>query len=168
MKFREKLRNIVWFFGNFKIELVVLFLYCTICILRRTCLSRITLQFSLATYFSQDRLNGIATFFSITIGIYVAVITILAMSVIGISREMLKKGLDKPLLYVIVVGLIENICSVALAIFVPLNVLTTKILLIVVVVSVISFIKFIFLLLEIFKANMNQMAKMICSGQPFL
>lgn len=163
MKYEKKIRkgNIFSFLTNFKIEIAVILCYVFLCILRKTCLSTINLHFSLDVYFTPDRLDGIATFFSITIGIYIAVITILAMSVIGISKDLLRKKLDKPLLYVVVAGLVEDIGSVGLAIFVPLNTVSSKILLIFITISIISFSKFILLLLEIFKVNMEKMAKII-------
>lgn len=118
-------------------------------------------EIDLLSYFEQDRLNGIAAFFAITVGVYVAVITVLATSEIGISKEMLKKKLDEPLIDVIVAGMVEDFVTVGLAIFIPLNIVTGYILVIFLAVSIISFIKFIILLVAIFKANMNQMAKAI-------
>ena len=112
-------------------------------------------------YFSQDRLNGIVTFFAITIGVYIAVITVLATSEIGISKEMLKKRLDKPLINVIVVGMIENFIATGLGIFAPTNMLMKRVLLIFIIISLISFTKFVVLLVVIFKKNMDQMAKSI-------
>lgn len=149
------------FLQNFKIEAVVIICYVIFNILKKTCLSKVNFNFSLDKYFTQDRLDGIATFFSITIGIYIAVITILAMSVIGISKDLLQKKLDKPLLNIVVAGLVEDIISVALAIFIPLNAISSKILLIFIITSIVSFTKFIILLLEIFKVNMDKMAKTI-------
>lgn len=112
-------------------------------------------------YFSQDRLNGIATFFAITIGVYITVVTVLAISEIGISKEMLKKRLDRPLINVITVGMIENFIATGLGVFAPINDVIKKVLLIFIITSLISFGKFIVVLVIIFKKNMNQMAKCI-------
>ncbi|WP_230397991.1 hypothetical protein [Novisyntrophococcus fermenticellae] len=116
---------------------------------------------NLNTYFSKDRLAGIGTFFAITIGVYIAVITVLATSEIGISREMLKRRLDKPLIDVMMAGMTENLVTTGLAIFVPVNKITCYILLVFLSVSLVSFAKFIRLLVIIFKQNMEQMAKTI-------
>lgn len=113
------------------------------------------------TYFSQDRLNGIAAFFAITIGVYITIITVLATSEIGISKEMLKRRLDRPLINVIMVGLAENFISVGFSVFVPMDANTSFMLVVSLIISVISFIKFIILLVIIFKKNMEQMAKVI-------
>lgn len=112
-------------------------------------------------YFSQDRLNGIAAFFAITIGVYITIVTVLATSEIGISKEMLKRRLDRPLINVIMVGLTENFVSVGFSVFAPMNVNTSFMLVVSLIISVISFIKFIILLVIIFKKNMEQMAKAI-------
>lgn len=116
---------------------------------------------SLSNYFVQDRLNGIATFFTITIGVYVAVVTVFAMSEIGISKAILEKKLDEALINVIIFGILEDIVTVGMAIFIPGNKITYYILLWSIVVSIISFIKFIFLMVVVFKKNMDQMAKNI-------
>lgn len=146
---------------NLKIEIVAAVFLCALFI----CIEYLPINFpfddKLLKYFNQDRLNGIATFFAITIGVYIAVITVLATSEIGISKEMLKKNLDKPLIDVIIAGMAENFTTVGLAIFIPLNKFTGKILIIILTISIISFVKFIILLIAIFKANMNQMAKEI-------
>lgn len=110
-------------------------------------------------YFNQERLNGIAAFFSITVGIYVTIVTILATSRIGISKEILEKNLDKGLINVIIFGMSENLLAVAMSIFIPLNKTGAYILLVLLIVSVISFVKFILLLVIIFKANLNKMAR---------
>lgn len=114
---------------------------------------------SLFDYFTQDRLNGIATFFTITIGVYVAVVTVLAMSEIGISKALLEKKLDRALINVIIFGILEDIITAGIAIFVPRNKIIYFILLVSVFISIISFIKFIILMVIIFKKNMDQMAK---------
>lgn len=74
---------------------------------------------------------------------------------------MLKRKLDKPLINVIVAGMVEDFISVGLVVFAPLNSLTSKMVVIFVIISIISFVKFIILLIVIFKENMNQMAKSI-------
>ena len=116
---------------------------------------------SLSTYFVQERLNGIATFFTITIGVYVAVITVFAMSEIGISKVILEKKLDEALINVIIFGILEDIITVGMAIFIPGNKSTYYILLWGIVVSIISFLKFVVLMVVVFKKNMDQMAKNI-------
>lgn len=115
----------------------------------------------MAGYFTNERLNGIATFFSITIGVYIAVITVLATAEIGISAEMLRRQLDKRLINIMMMGIIEDFVAVTLAVFVPLNEISIKVLVLSMVVAGISFIKFIRLLFIIFKVNMEQMVKKI-------
>ena len=146
---------------NLKIEIAIIFIAFICYFVKKYTLINTQISVNLSQYFSQDRLNGIATFFAITIGVYIAVITVLATAEIGISKELLKRRLDKPLINVIIAGMVENFISVGLAIFIPQNSLTQYILGVSLVVSIVSFIKFIILLVIIFKNNMEQMAKEI-------
>ena len=86
-------------------------------------------------------------------------VTVLAMSEIGISKALLEKKLDRALINVIIFGILEDIITVGMAIFVPRNKIIYFILLVSVFISIISFIKFIILMVIIFKKNMDQMAK---------
>ncbi len=110
-------------------------------------------------YFTSERLNGIATFFSITIGVYITVITVLATAEMGISAEMLRRQLDKRLINIMMMGIVEDFIAVSLAVFVPLNVISVKLLVLSIIMAGISFVKFIRLLFIIFKVNMEQMVK---------
>lgn len=116
---------------------------------------------NLVDYFTQDRLNGITAFFAITVGIYITVITILGTSRLGISKKMITSNLDKPLISVIMLGMLENLITSGMAIFINLNTKTAYILMVFLIISIISFVKFIIILLMIFKVNMNEMAKEI-------
>ena len=148
---------------NLKIELFATSLYIAFYVFKDFIFKKfpIKLNINLATYLAQDRLNGIAAFFAITIGVYITVITVLATSEIGITKEMLKRKLDKPLIDVIMAGIIENFISVGFSIFIPLNKITRRILIIFLTISIISFVKFIILLTIIFKINIEQTAKII-------
>lgn len=115
----------------------------------------------MTNYFTDNRLSGISSFFAITIGVYIAVITILAMSEIGISKELLCRRLDKSLINVIMAGISENLFAVGFSIFVSLNKTTGFVLGVSSLVAIISFIKFIILLVRVFNADMEQMAKVI-------
>lgn len=115
----------------------------------------------LENYFTSERLGIISDFFAITVGIYIAVITVLATAQLGISKEMLKRNLDKRLITVMVIGMMENIIAVGLSTFAVLNYTVRYILMGVIFIGIISFVKFIILLVRIFKANMNQMARCI-------
>ncbi|MFQ7574541.1 MAG: hypothetical protein ACLRLD_03815 [Lachnospira sp.] len=149
--------SIIEFLNNIKIELLSVGIFIFMLIFNHFEPLNINIQ----SYLTENRMNGIATFFSITIGIYITVITILSTSEISISKEMLKRKLDKPLINVIVAGMVEDFISVGLVVFAPLNSLTSKMVVIFVIISIISFVKFIILLIVIFKENMNQMAKSI-------
>lgn len=117
---------------------------------------------NLLNYFTAERISNISAFFSIAVGIYIAVVTIIATSVIGISKELLLKKLDYPLVLVIIWGMVESLLAVALSVFLTSNhfiyfwlLATTNLL------AIVSFVKFIRLLLLIFKKNLEMMAKHI-------
>lgn len=109
---------------NLKMEIGATVILCAMYIWKEYIPLGFPFDVDLMLYFEQDRLNGIATFFAITIGVYIAVITVLATSEIGISKEMLKKNLDKPLIDIIIVGMVENFITIGLAVFIPLNTFT--------------------------------------------
>lgn len=115
---------------NLKMEIGATVILCAMYIWKEYIPLGFPFDVDLMLYFEQDRLNGIATFFAITIGVYIAVITVLATSEIGISKEMLKKNLDKPLIDIIIVGMVENFITIGLAVFIPLNTFTGSILII--------------------------------------
>lgn len=73
---------------------------------------------------------------------------------------MLERRLDKPLIDVIMFGIIEDFLTVASATFLLGNIVYDFLPLFI-ILSLISFAKFIYLLMLIFKANMEQMAKAI-------
>ena len=147
------------FLKNIKLEIVIVIVYIVLYIIKNKChlLELINLQ----SYFTQDRLNGVATFFAITIATYIAVVTILATTEIGISKRMLEQRLDKPLINVIMFGVIENFIAVALSIFMPSSEVVYELIALFIILSLCSFVKFIILLITIFKVNMNEMAKSI-------
>lgn len=114
----------------------------------------------LKNYLSDSRIDNLSDFFSITSGIYIAVITIVATSVIGVSKDLLGRNLDRPMIHVFTVGLSEGLLTVGISIFIPREmpyyylILATLIL-----ISIISLIKFIRLLVLMFEANMNKMTE---------
>ena len=161
------MKGIIGTLRNLKTEIVVAIVLSAICIWKEHTALNFLSNIDLFSYLSQDRLNGIAAFFAITIGVYIAVITVLATAEIGITKEMLKKKLDRPLLDVMIVAMIEDFIAVGLAVFIPLNTITRYVLIIFLSTSIISFLKFTVLLVVIFKANMNQMARDIDAEEQF-
>lgn len=154
-------KKVCRFTQNIKAEIVAVVIFIALYVGKHYTLLDFPVEISLEEYLSSDRLSGIASFFSITIGVYIAIIAILATSEIGISREILKRRLDAQLISVIMAGMVENFFTVGFAIFVPFNKLTRYALCVFIAISVISFAKFVYLLILIFKANMDKMAKTI-------
>ena len=113
---------------------------------------------ALKNFLTHDRVSDMSSFFAISIGIYIAIITIIATSVIGISRRMLEKNRHKDLLCVISFGLIENLLAVVVGILLNGNSNTLNCaFLTITIASIISFGKFTYLMILVFSANMEQM-----------
>lgn len=112
--------------------------------------------------FSDTRLSLIIGAISIILGIYIAVISIIATSVLGITRDMLKRGKDKDLLQITFSGMAINAAEVFFCLFFELNAAWKNlVLLALLVMSLIAFIKFMVLTFLIFQANFSQLAKQI-------
>lgn len=156
-KFKNVVEEILALIKNTKLEITAIIISIVVVVLK------LDNKLNLKDYFTSDRLNGIAAFFAITIGVYIAVVTILATSEPAISKNILKKKLDKKLINIIIVGIVENISAAGIAMFIPMNVITRYILFVFIIISILSFVKFIILLLLLFKGNLNQMAKDIDS-----
>jgi len=113
--------------------------------------------------FNPDRLNLLAGFFSIICGIYLAVITIIGTSIIGITKDLLKKKLDKDLINLFMIGLIENIISVIGCIIAAgvSGVFFYCSLIVVFLLTFVTLIKFILIIRIIFLANLDKTSKNI-------
>lgn len=113
-------------------------------------------------YFSENRIANLSAFFAITIGIYIAVISILATSIIGLSAKLLEAQLDKSLIFVTKIACWENIFAVLFGTFLPVKQLPWSICYVgLLIVSIVSFIKFLRIMFLIFQGNMEKMAKEI-------
>lgn len=158
MKLKEIIRFI---FKNIRIEILLFIIFLVfICIsfLNKkvlSCFQEINQNFW--CLFDNNKLSLITDFFAITIGIYIAVTTLVATSVIGISRKMLEKKLDKQILTFLIIGLLENLITIIFCILE--NCLMFYFLLFFMLISLVTLIKFIYLIIKMFNANMDQMTK---------
>lgn len=62
---RKNSEDIKEFLKNIKLEIVIVIVYIVLYIIKNKC--HLSELFNLQSYFTQDRLNGVATFFAITI-----------------------------------------------------------------------------------------------------
>lgn len=119
-------------------------------------------KFDFSLTIEAEKRADIISFFAIIIGVYIAVITIIATSIIGITKEMLKEKLDTQLIDTIIFGMTETMLTIGTIIFInPTTELNRIILIALICNSTISFLKFTIILTLIFKANMNAMAEEI-------
>lgn len=119
-------------------------------------------KFDFSLTIEAEKRADIISFFAIIIGVYIAVITIIATSIIGITKEMLKEKLDTQLIDIIIFGMTETMLTIGTIIFLnPTTELKRIILVALIFNSIVSFLKFTVILTLIFKTNMNAMAEEI-------
>ena len=125
-------------------------------------------KFDFSLTIEAEKRADIISFFAIIIGVYIAVITIIATSIIGITKEILKENLDSQLIDTIIFGMTEAMLAILIIIFIDSTTNLTRVILIAFICnSIISFFKFVIILTLIFKANMNAMAKEIDSKDDY-
>ena len=156
------LKKICGFFKNSKLEIGIYIIF--IIILISTYLGK----FDFSLTIEKERRADVISFFSIIIGVYIAVITLIATSIIGITKEILKENLDSQLIDTIIFGMTEAMLAILIIIFIDSTTNLTRVILIAFICnSIISFFKFVIILTLIFKANMNAMAKEIDSKDDY-
>lgn len=155
--------------NNFKTELFILLLSIAFFIFGtlvynsnvdvRTVLDNLT-----SVIFLNDRLNMIATILTITTGFYLTIATVVAVSVINVSKAILESQSDKPIITLIMLGVVENIaCIILCTLLISKNDCDTKnifisfLLLVVILLSLGTFTKFINFVRHLLIENMKQM-----------
>lgn len=117
---------------------------------------------NLSTYYTESRLNNIVTFVSISIGVYMAIISILATTSTSVSEKIVERKLDDGLIALTCSGIIEGSFLMGLIIFVAdtspdLYYLITLL----IIIFSISFLKFIIFVILAYKYNLSTIAKQV-------
>lgn len=125
---------------------------------------KITLDNLAVKIFPDDRLNMIATILTITTGFYLTIATVVSVSVINVSRAILESQSDKPIITLIMLGIIENIVCIILCTWLIgdneiKNIFVSFWLSIVILMSLVTFAKFINFVRHLLTENMKQMKK---------
>lgn len=144
---------------DFKLEAIIIIL----CVISLFLAHNFLDDFTLNSYFSDERQSNIREFFSISIGIYVAVITILGTTMIAITKNILEKKIDKKLINFIVIGIIEALLTIIMSTYIESKWFKYyyEILLILNIVTLITFSKFIYILTLLFQKNLDSLAEKI-------
>lgn len=108
-----------------------------------------------------DRISLLTNIAAIFIGIYTNVLIVLATSRLSITEFLLEKKLDKRILTVIEIGIIENFLLIIIAFFNIKNCTLLILYMALVIISLIAFLKFMFTVYRIFKINIIKMVKEI-------
>lgn len=143
---------LIW--RNLKIEIIILLGSIILTIFNRVPIDILTLIFQSLSF------DHIVEFSSISTGIYITVMTIIATSFISATPKILKSNLDKAITTVFVVGLIENMLVIIFSICHELldgNVIFITFLGIF-IASIITFIKLVIFVVLLFSCNMDNMA----------
>lgn len=116
--------------------------------------------------FDDSRLSLIISAIAIILGIYIAVISIIATSVLGITKDMLEDGKDKELLQIVFSGMMVNTVLVFFCVLFDVTTTWQGILLIALLaIAFVSFVKFMHLMFLIFQANFCQLSKQITNEE---
>lgn len=115
----------------------------------------------LGSYFDDGRLDMLVSLFSITIGIYTTITSILAISITKIMERILKEKKEIEILDALMWGLISNIIAVLFLVFLPEIQGGNILLFLVIIWASAHLIYFIIILFLIFRFNVSQMDKEI-------
>lgn len=121
---------------------------------------------TLVAAYSEHRLSLIISATAIILGIYIAVISVIATSILGITKDMIQKGKHEQLLQIVFTGMIVNSVLVFVCVLFTVDV-GWKALIIstLLAVSIVAFAKFMWLLFLIFQANLIAMNTIINTEQ---
>lgn len=112
--------------------------------------------------YSESRLTLIISATAIILGIYIAVISIIATSVLGITEDMIRKGKHEQLLHIVFTGMMVNSVLVFLCVLFDVDTGWKAVIISAFLsISIVSFFKFMWLLFLIFQANFLAMGKSI-------
>lgn len=148
---------------NFKTELIILstsVILFIIILIRSSSKEFLTFLNTLCEIvFCNDRLNMIATILTITTGFYLTIATVVSVSVINVSKNILKSQSDRAIITMIMLGIIENIVCIILCTckIENENALLSFGLSVVLLLSLVTFGKFINFVRHLLTENMKQM-----------
>ena len=116
----------------------------------------------LANFYVDNNISNIMDIFLAFIGIYITIISILAVTVIGITKTLLEENLEQRLLTLIGTGLATSLITLLTVVFIR-NFFSCYFMLLtgLISISIIQFFKFIIIIFIIFKTNMKIMRKSI-------
>lgn len=110
-------------------------------------------------FFTDSRLNRIISATAIILGIYIAAISIIATSVLGITKNMLEDKKDRELLQITFSGMMINTILVFFCVLFDIAEMWQCIFLMALLTIVfVSFVKFMHLIFLVFQANFNQLS----------
>lgn len=135
----------------------------TVCFLKNKCtVLNAWIEDVLTLAYSESRLTLIISATAIILGIYIAVISIIATSVLGITEDMIRKGKHEQLLHIVFTGMMVNSVLVFLCVLFDVDTGWKAVIISAFLsISIVSFFKFMWLLFLIFQANFLAMGKSI-------
>lgn len=149
--------------NNFKTELIILSTSVILFVIILICSSSKEILFFQnvlsKNIFCTERLNMIATILTITTGFYLTIATVVSVSVINVSKNILKSQSDRPIITMIMLGIIENIVCIILCTceINNENAVLSFGLAVILLLSLVTFAKFINFVRHLLTENMRQM-----------
>lgn len=150
---------------NYEILLVIAFTFFTVYIRKKEII--ISFENVMANYFSNDRISNLIEFFSVTIGIYMTLISIFAISVTKIMIALSERDMEDKFLSVLMSGLISCIVVVLYIVFMPIIAGYYLYFIFLLILAIFHFIYFICILYNIFKFNVKNMPKEVREEDKF-
>lgn len=148
---------------NQKLEILIAIMTIIACLIREKAdWLHHAIESHLVCAFDPNRLSLIVSAEAIILGIYIAVISIIATSTLGITEDMLKKKRDSQLLQIVFTGMFANCVLVFVCVLFDINTGWKAVAVCgLLAISIVSFFKFMVLIFLIFKANFEAMGRAI-------
>lgn len=150
---------------NFEILLIIAFTIFTAYVRKKETI--VSFENVMAKYFSNDRISNLIEFFSVSIGIYMTLISIFAISVTKIMIALSEKDMENKFLSMLMSGLISCIVVVLYIVFMPIIPGYYLYLIFLLILAIFHFIYFIHILYYIFKFNVKNMFKEVKENEKY-
>jgi len=158
------MRNTVYW--NFKLEIL---LFAAVIVAAISCLFAdwIPTEF-LAQYLTESRVSGITNICAIAIGIYMTVVTVIATSVMGISKALLARKMDVQIFAKVIIGVAECIISIFIGTFIEASSsLYFAFYVGISACAMVSFFKFLVTIILLFRSNIQYIISNIDADEEF-
>lgn len=137
---------------------LVMFVFEIVCFVNKDIENAV--ESGIGLYLTEYRISLIPNVMAIFIGIYITVLTCIALSKISITEVLLKNGLDVKIIAVVMFGIVEDFILLIFGVFIPIKSSHIQILFcFLLLAAVFSFARFIRYVYLIFSLNIDAMVR---------